>query len=427
MEAIRRLQLLSQLDALRDIPSIGGRPPEASGVLTEPEILALGNGDIAVFPGRRISRGTKPVVIASPYLPYPLSHGGAVRIFNLTKQATCDLVLIAFCDELATPPQPLIDLCREVILVRRHGTHYRLDTDRPDMVEEFDSTTFRACLKQTIERWKPALVQLEFTWMAQYAGYARTVLVEHDITFDLQQQLLAQSPKDWELKQQLEKWKRFETEAWSKVDCVVTMSAKDASAVSGAKAVVIPNGVDCERFRPIDTEPEPRRLLFIGSFAHLPNRLALEFFLNEVWPKLGTGYTLHVIAGPRPGDYMEIPDQLGVEVEGFVEDVRPAYARAEIVLAPLTASAGTNIKVLEAMAMGRVVVSTRAGINGLDLEPGADLIVTAGAMEMVSEIRALTADPARRKRIETQARKTALGCDWSAIGKRQAELYAEFL
>jgi hypothetical protein len=63
----------------------------------------------------------------------------------------------------------------------------------------------------------------------------------------------------------------------------------------------------------------------------------------------------------------------------------------------------------------------------LDLEPGADLIVTAGAMEMVSEIRALTADPARRKRIETQARKTALGCDWSAIGKRQAELYAEFL
>ncbi|MGD1070651.1 MAG: glycosyltransferase [Bryobacteraceae bacterium] len=426
-EAIRRLQLLSQLDVLRDIPPIGPRPPEATGSLTEPEILALGNGDSAVFPGRQTPRGSQPIVIASPYLPYPLSHGGAVRIFNLMKRAGCDLVLIAFCEELATPPQELLDLCREVILVRRHGTHYRLKTDRPDMVEEFDSATFPACLKQTIERWKPALVQLEFTWMAQYAGYAKTILVEHDITFDLQRQLLARDPANWELKQQLEKWKRFETEAWSKVDGVVTMSAKDAAAVSGAKSVVvIPNGVDCDRFQPIPGEPEPRRLLFIGSFAHLPNRLALEFFLKEVWPALGPAYTLHVIAGPRPGDYMEIPDQPGVEIEGFVEDVRPAYARAEIVLAPLTASAGTNIKVLEAMAMGRVVVSTPAGINGLDLEPGRDLIVTTSASEMAQEIRALAADPARRQRIEIQARQTALQFDWSAIGKRQAELYAEY-
>jgi glycosyltransferase involved in cell wall biosynthesis len=206
------------------------------------------------------------------------------------------------------------------------------------------------------------------------------------------------------------------------------MSAKDAAAVAGAKSVaVIPNGVDCERFQPVAIEPEPGRLLFIGSFAHLPNRLALEFFLQEVWPQLGPRYTLHVIAGPRPTDYMEIPNLPGVEIEGFVEDVRPAYARAEIVLAPLTASAGTNIKVLEAMAMGRVVASTPAGINGLDLDAGTDLIVTTSAMEMATEIRALTADPARRKRIETQARKTAMLFDWSAIGKRQAELYSEFL
>ena len=146
-EAIRRLQLLGQIDALRELPRIGPRPPGATGILTEPEILALGNGDVAVFPGEQSPRGSQLVVIASPYLPYPLSHGGAVRIFNLMKQAACDLVLIAFCDELATPPQELLDLCREVILVRRHGTHYRVKTARPDMVEEFDSATFRACLQ----------------------------------------------------------------------------------------------------------------------------------------------------------------------------------------------------------------------------------------------------------------------------------------
>jgi glycosyltransferase involved in cell wall biosynthesis len=192
------------------------------------------------------------------------------------------------------------------------------------------------------------------------------------------------------------------------------MSAKDAARITGAKSVTaIPNGVDCERFQPITGDPEPRRLLFIGSFAHLPNRLAVDFFLREVWPSLVPGYTLHIIAGSNPGD---LPAGPGIEAEGFIADVRPAYARAEIVLAPLTASAGTNIKILEAMAMGRVVVSTPAGINGLDLVSGRDLIVAAGASEMAAEIRALSDNPERRKAIERQARQTALQFDWREIG-----------
>ncbi|HZL56510.1 MAG TPA: glycosyltransferase family 2 protein, partial [Bryobacteraceae bacterium] len=109
-ESVRRLQLLAAkgneaaLDTLRDIPRIGPRPPGTTGLLTESEILALGNGDIAAFPGHS-PRGLRTVLIASPYLPFPLSHGGAVRIFNLMKQAagTHDLVLLAFCDTLATP------------------------------------------------------------------------------------------------------------------------------------------------------------------------------------------------------------------------------------------------------------------------------------------------------------------------------------
>ena len=87
-------------------------------------------------------------------------------------------------------PPELLEICAEVILVRRRGSHYRRDTPLPDVVEEFDSEAYRACLKQTISRWKPDVVQLEFTQMAQYApdcSPARTVLVEHDITFDLQQ------------------------------------------------------------------------------------------------------------------------------------------------------------------------------------------------------------------------------------------------
>ena len=442
-EAIRRLQLLamigqeSALDALRGIPRIAGRPPASTGILTDEEILALGNGDVAAFPGRGVAGpGRSRILIASPCLPFPLSHGGAVRIYNLMREAarTSELILVAFCGEIATPPAELLDLCREVVLVRRHGSHYKQDTDRPDVVEEFESATFRACLKQTARRWDPAVVQFEFTWMAQYAGRygrARTVLVEHDITFDLQRQLLAAGTETgtarWELEQQAAKWERFETEAWMTVDCVVAMSGQDAAAMRrGAKAVeLLPNGVDCERFRPSGLAPEPKRLLFIGSFAHLPNLLALEFFLKQVWPLLGDGYTLHVIAGRTPEYFLEFHRHraqvdlalAGIELEGFVADVRPAYERAEMVIAPLTASAGTNIKVLEAMAMGKTVVATPAGINGLDLEPGREVLLATHAAEMADLIRGY------KPGVEARAREKALEFDWRKIGETQAMLY----
>jgi glycosyltransferase involved in cell wall biosynthesis len=440
LEAIRRLQLKAMngegpaLEALRVIPNIGPRPPRVSGPLLETEILALGAGDVAVFPGRASGNGT-PIVIASPYLPFPLSHGGAVRIFNLMQNNLMrNAVLIAFVDELTTPPQELLAICREVILVRRRGSHYRRDTDLPDVVEEFASEAFRACLKQTVARWKPDLVQLEFTQMAQYADAcqpAKTILVEHDITFDLQQQLMKTVP-DFELAKQLKKWIAFETAAWKKVDCVVVMSPKDERMIAGAKRVAcLPNGVDTERFRPSGKEPEPRRLLFIGSFAHLPNLLALEFFLNQVWPLLQPEFALHIIAGARHEYFLEyyrsrVSIDLagsGIELEGFVSDVREAYDRAEIVIAPLTASAGTNIKVLEAMAMGRVVVSTSAGINGLDVSPGNDVVVTDSALEMAGRIRSLCSNSVARNIIEQRARETALRYDWLAIARDQAALY----
>jgi GT2 family glycosyltransferase/glycosyltransferase involved in cell wall biosynthesis len=428
--AIRRLQLTECLDALRGVPEIGPLPPAATGVLSESEIFALGNGDVAIIPGLRPDRCRRTIIVASPYLPFPLSHGGAVRMYNLMLQAALerDQVLIVFCDELAPPPRELLEICREVILVRRHGSHYRRDTSRPDTVEEFDSETFRACLKQAVHQWKPDLVQLEFTQMAQYAAAcspARTILVEHDITFDLAQQLVDRKAGDRELEQQLKRWRDFETAAWSRVDCVVAMSGKDREAITAKHVACLPNGVDTDRFQPHGLEPERGRLLFIGSFAHLPNVLAIEFFVREVWPLLGSGFSLHIIAGLHPERYPVAVDlsQPGIKLEGFVSDVRNAYSRAEIVLAPLTASAGTNIKVLEAMAMGRLVVSTPAGINGLDLVADSDLIVANTASEIADRIVGVSGSPDERKRFEVRARETALRFDWREIAREQSELY----
>jgi glycosyltransferase involved in cell wall biosynthesis len=414
-------------------------PRPALARLPRPEPIAVAaESAVATYAGRSPSRNPK-VLIASPYLPFPLSHGGAVRMYNLMRRAagSFDQILVGFTETDAPPPAELLEICVEIVTVKRTGTHSPPATRRPETVEEFASPNFRAALRDAVRKWRPAIAQLEFTQMAQYAADcapAPTVLVEHDITYELYAQLLALE-EDWDVRRQWKRWRRFETAAWKRVTRVVTMSEKDRVPVTGAPAVALPNGVDLDRFRPSGREPEPRRLLFIGSFAHLPNLLAAEFFLNQVWPLL-IDAKFHIIAGSRPGFFLERYrdrvtlnlEQPGIELEAFVADVRPAYERAAVVVAPLIASAGTNIKILEAMAMGKAVVSTSAGVNGLDLSPGEDFILAPNATAMAQAIEELLADPENRKRLGAAARSRVEGeFGWDRIARRQMDLYRELM
>ena len=200
--------------------------------------LDLVNGEVAVFPGRPAS--AKPVIlVASPYVPFPLSHGAAVRIYNLMRGAAddFDLVLVAFTEESLSVPHELREICAEIVTVRRAGSHALPSRGRPDSVEEFDTLAFHAALRQTIAKWKPGIVQLEFTQTAMYVpdcAPARTILVEHDITYDLYAQMLATGNDDWEIRRQHQLWTSFETAAWRQVDRVVTMSEKDRARDRGS-------------------------------------------------------------------------------------------------------------------------------------------------------------------------------------------------
>ena len=452
--AVRRLNLMSiphapnraELTALRSAwqAPFWWRRRDAA-VLASDHILAIGSGAVSVAPGRP-ARQLPVVMVATPYLPFPLAHGGAVRMFNLMRRAAEDFdqVLVSFVDEPREVPAELLNTCCEVIQVKRSGSHVLPSTDRPAVVEEFDSPAFRAALRQTVRKWKPRVAQLEFTQMAQYAAAcapAKTILVEHDVTLDLYQQLLEQGD-DWELRHQLERWIPFEIAAWHTVERIVTMSEKDRAlalreGVPSTRAIALPNGVDLERFHPSPDQAKPKGLLFIGSFAHLPNVLAADWFLREVLPRLRpAGVTLHIIAGARPQYYLDLYQdrvridlgQPDLEVEEFVADVRPAYRRAAVVIAPLLASAGTNIKIMEAMAMGKAIVSTPAGINGLDLQAGKDLIVAKTATDMTAAIRDLLENPERRQAIERQARLTVeRRFDWNVIAGEQKRIYEELI
>jgi glycosyltransferase involved in cell wall biosynthesis len=392
--------------------------------------------DYRVLEGRACSPERRRIAVLAPYFPYPLAHGGAVRIFHLTRELAreFDVELFAFTDALPIETAPVLEFCARVVLVEKpRYREPRWSTLLPPEVHEFRSPAMRRALAEEKRAFGYEALQVEYTQLAEYRGAAEcpAALVEHDVTYDLFAQIQRRQTTlaawfDWF------RWRRFETHAWRKFDRVVAMSKKDAELV-GARAVVVENGVDLDRFHP-EPERPGRRLLFIGSFRHFPNVEAYRFFTAQVWPLLREQFpdmTVTVVAGP---DYLtywrtfadspEPTPEPRIQLLGFVADVKRLYVDANLVLVPTTVSAGTNVKALEAMAMQRAMVSTPSGCAGLGLLHGHSIWEAQEPAAFAAGIATLIADPERRTQIAQAAYDhVRRNFDWRAIGIRQRDLW----
>jgi ribosomal protein S18 acetylase RimI-like enzyme len=209
------------------------------------------------------------------------------------------------------------------------------------------------------------------------------------------------------------------------------MSEKDRQMVGG-KAHVIPNGVDLERFTATQEAPG-HRILFIGSFRHFPNVSAFQWFWDQVWPQLKQ-CELTVVAGPEPLDHWrrfsgqrELPQHPRLDLRGFVADVKPLYDQANVVIVPTLVSAGTNLKLLEAMAMRRAVVSTTSGCAGLGLVHGESVLVADSPDEFRSAVATLLDNAPMRERLAGAAREIAeRNFSWRSLGTLQRDLWNQF-
>jgi ribosomal-protein-alanine acetyltransferase len=399
-------------------------------------------GGFRELAGRPCSPLRRRAAVLSPYFPYPLSHGGAVRIFNLLREAAreFDVFLFAF-SEGGVPEEtaPVLEFCAKVALVDKpRYREPRWASFEPPEVREYRSPAMqdlweRLCLENGVE-----VRQVEYTQLASYGG---DILVEHDVTFDLYRQVYEQERTrsawwNWW------RWQRFEKRVVAGYHRVIAMSDKDSwllGLAQGRLALpnvrIVPNGVDLDRFCP-EPEASGQRLLFIGSFRHFPNVVAYRFFAGEVWPLLRERFpemTVTVVAGPAPllywREHADSPAPAGdprIRMLEFVPDVRPLYMEANVVVVPTLVSAGTNVKVLEAMAMQRAVVSTSSGCAGLGLRHPESVWIADTAAEFAGGIERLVSDPGLRGRIAQEARRYAEAhFDWKALGVTQREIWRE--
>ncbi len=375
-----------------------------------------------VIEGRAPNPQRKSIAVLTPYFPYPLSHGGAVRMFNLLREMAreFDVVLYAFAETPVDDLKPVLEFCSRVYLVEKpRYREPRWSTVAPPEVGEYHSPAMIALWKER----STDVAQVEYTYLASYGG---DILVEHDVTFDLYAQIRARRKTfsawwDWW------RWCRFETLAVKKFRSVVVMSKKDRALLG--TGTVIENGVDLVRFAPQPEQPG-NKLLFIGSFRHFPNIAAFRYLTEEILP-LAPEVELTVVAGPDAWLYWTrftgtLQPAVKLRILEFVADVRPLYHDANVAVVPTLESAGTNIKVLEAMAMQRAVISTSSGCAGLGAEHGVNIWIADAAQEFASGIAKLLDDAPLRQRIAAAGRRLVeTRFDWRVIGLHQRALIRE--
>jgi glycosyltransferase involved in cell wall biosynthesis len=189
---------------------------------------------------------------------------------------------------------------------------------------------------------------------------------------------------------------------------------------------VVPNGVDCGRNRPGAAPRRPGALVFNGALTYGANYDAMRWFLAQVYPRVReqVPHASLTITGSLQGvDLSGLALNPSVRFSGYVEDVRPLVAGAELCVVPIRQGGGTRLKILEAMALGTPVVATPKGAEGLEVADGEHLAVADDPAAFAARTVALLCDPALRERLATAARcRVEERYDWRPIGARFVEL-----
>ena len=218
---------------------------------------------------------------------------------------------------------------------------------------------------------------------------------------------------------------RYERQAVRKFHHVIAVSEHDRSLmetwVEGSRITVVPTGVDLEQYRPdFSAKPATQVVMFVGAMDWEPNVDAMESFCQQIWPWVlaqAPAAKLRIV-GRNPGDRVRKLASDSVQVTGRVPSVAQHLRDAAVVIVPLRIGGGTRLKIYEAMAAGKAVVSTSVGAEGLDVRHGRDIILADDPQSFADAVLTLLRDDNLRQKYEHAAAGRAAQYDWSVIGEK---------
>ncbi|HVK14184.1 MAG TPA: glycosyltransferase [Gemmataceae bacterium] len=243
-------------------------------------------------------------------------------------------------------------------------------------------------------------------------GPAR-ILFQHNVEAQILRRHAEVAPgrlKRWYMRRQYDKMVRFERDCGRHFDAVIAVSEQDKvqfeREYGWPNVHAIDTAVDEEFFRSDPAGEVTGRVTFLGSMDWMPNQDGVRWFVRDVWPQVrdrSPTATFHVVGRNPPPDVRALEKTTGVHVLGGVPDVRPHLAETSVFVVPLLVGGGTRLKIYEAMASGRAVVSTTIGAEGLPVVPGEHYLAADRPDVFATAVADLLGDADRRGRIARAA------------------------
>jgi sugar transferase (PEP-CTERM/EpsH1 system associated) len=393
------------------------------------------------------------IVFVTVRLPFPLNSGGRIRTFHLLKHVSqvhrVTLVTALETREEARAASALQEQLPQVTFrltevpprgtpVRRAVRALRSPIDTlPYTWAAYRHPRFIENLRRALSEESHQLLHCDHTQIAHAVLALRTpprLLNAHNVDSLLLERLAGVEPRRWKralIRWQARKVRAAERRTYPAFDGCLAMSEVDHAHIEhltlGRPVWTIPNGVDIEWFEPVPTEAEPDLLAFSGAMDWVPNVDAVEFFAGEILPRIRRrrpGARLLVVGrDPSPALVARFGGA-GVEFTGTVEDVRPHLARCRLFVVPLRVGSGTRLKILEAWAMGKAVLSTALGAEGLPARDGENIVIGDTPERFAERAVALLEDAGSLKRLGGAGRQVVEETfSWKRIGDRLLEAY----
>lgn len=379
----------------------------------------------------------------------PLDKGGKLRTWHIMRHlaARHEITYLSFCD----PGQPRADhdgmreVCTHLHTVPRtdpaKGTaRFYADAARylvdpiPYGVAKYRSDPFRAALARLLAERRFDAVVCDF--LVPIINMAErlpcpAILFTHNVEAEIWRRHAENAGNPLAraaLRQQWQRMLRFERAALERFD--LTLAVSDADRETFARlypdalrtpAHVVQTGVDTTYFVPSPAPSRPAHLVFTGSMDWLPNEDGMLYFVRDILPRIRQvepEATLSIIGRAPTPAVRRLAETAGIEVTGRVDDVRPHIAAGAVYVVPLRIGGGTRLKIFEAMAMAKAVVSTTVGAEGLPVTSGQNIVIADEPARFAQAVVHMIRDADARRRIEAEARRIVVErYDWSAVAE----------
>ena len=390
-----------------------------------------------------------------PYLPWPVTSGGKSRQFNLIREMAARGHRLTLLIQSKAPADEatrrvLGALAEEVIVLPRRplkhpGTLWRAATSRLPLLTTINghAPALSARFERLLADQKWDIVQIEHSYGFQPFEQAlrrhrqRFVITEHNVESELGAATYGKWPA-W--MRGLAAWdqrraRRWERRVLRQASAIVAVTDADAGQLGvigdGRPTHVVSNGVDTRAFAGVRHDAASRTVLFLGNYEYAPNVDAVEWALGEIAPLVWAqepDVRFRICGHGMPQAWARRFTDPRIEWRGYVPDLTEVQASSAAFLAPLRFGGGSKLKVLEAMAAGLPIVSTREGVSGLPVIDGRHARVADTPQALAQALCQTLNHPEAARALGDAARALVHDeFDWSAVAAQLERVYASVL